>query len=86
MPAKQLVSLNKPSSDCIYEMLCLPSNKPTLFKHESGGPFNSPLSDNILSFSPGSTENNHMHSMKKPMCRAVSQVIGGEREALINRL
>lgn len=32
MPTKQLASLNKPSSDCIYEMLCLPSNKPTLFK------------------------------------------------------
>lgn len=32
MPAKQLASLNKPSSDCIYEMLRLPSSEPTLSK------------------------------------------------------
>lgn len=47
MPAKHLASLNKPSSDSICEMLCLPSNEPTLFKHCSGGSFNSLLPDNI---------------------------------------
>lgn len=50
MPAKQHASLNKPFSDCIYGMLCLPSNEPALFKHSSGGSFNLPLPDNILIF------------------------------------
>lgn len=50
MPAKQHASLNKPSSDYTYEMLCLPSNEPTLFKHSSGGSFNLPLPANIFVF------------------------------------
>lgn len=48
LPAKHLASSNKPPSDRIYEMLCLPRNESTLFKDESEGSLNVPLPDNVL--------------------------------------
>lgn len=51
--ATRCASLTKPSSDCIYEMLCLLSNEPTLFKVEAHS-----IDPGLTAyFSSGSTEN-----------------------------
>lgn len=77
MLAKQLASLNKPSLDCIYEMLCLPSNEPHYLNIKVEAHSIYPC-QTIFLLAAGSTENNHMHSMETVMLR--SSLSGNWRE------
>lgn len=86
MLAKQPAPLNKPSSDCIYEMLCLPSNEPTLFKHSSRGSFNLPLPDNIFVFHLVLLKIITFTPWSNPCHGVATQVIWGREQHLIKRL
>lgn len=82
MPAKQLASLTKPSSDSIYEMLCLLSNEPTLFKVEAHSIYPCLA---VFLFCIWFYWKEHIHSMKKPMVWH-SQLGNLREQHLINRL
>lgn len=71
-PATQRASLTRPSSDCIYETLCLLGNEPTLFKVE----VHSIDPGLTVLFSSGSTENTIYIPWRNLWCGVTSQLIG----------